>query len=70
MSMITHSQPIAHHQGRTAFVRNAFASVMDFVRGHMQRMETRAELERLTDRELNDIGLCRADIDAVVNRRA
>ena len=29
-----------------------------------------AQLESLSDRELNDIGLTRADIDAVVNHRA
>ncbi len=47
-----------------------FARIAETVRGWLVRMETRAELERLTDRELNDIGLTRADIDAVVNHRA
>ncbi|MBA4489196.1 DUF1127 domain-containing protein [Paracoccus sp. S1E-3] len=47
-----------------------FARITEAVRGWMLRMETRAELERLSDRELNDIGLTRADIDAVVNHRA
>ena len=47
-----------------------FARVTEAVRNWFLRMETRAELERLTDRELNDIGLTRADIDAVVNHRA
>jgi uncharacterized protein YjiS (DUF1127 family) len=32
------------------------------------RRITRKELMRLSDRELEDIGLCRADIDAVVAR--
>ena len=44
--------------------------VTEAVRNWFLRMETRAELERLSDRELNDIGLTRADIDAVVNHRA
>ena len=47
-----------------------FARVTESVRNWFLRMETRAELERLSDRELTDIGLTRADIDAVVNHRA
>ncbi|NHF72172.1 DUF1127 domain-containing protein [Paracoccus xiamenensis] len=47
-----------------------FARVTETVRSWLVRMDTRAQLERLTDRELRDIGLTRADIDAVVNHRA
>ena len=47
-----------------------FARVTEAVRNWFLRMETRAQLERLSDRELTDIGLTRADIDAVVNHRA
>lgn len=47
-----------------------FARVTEGLRNWMLRMETRAQLERLTDRELTDIGLTRGDIDAVVNHRA
>ena len=47
-----------------------FARVTETVRSWLVRMETRVQLERLTDRELNDIGLTRADIDAVVSHRA
>lgn len=47
-----------------------FARVTEAVRNWFLRMETRAQLESLSDRELNDIGLTRADIDAVVNHRA
>lgn len=31
------------------------------------RRETRAALNALSERELQDIGLCRADIDAVID---
>lgn len=31
------------------------------------RRKTRDELNRLSERQLDDIGLCRADIDAVVS---
>ncbi|WBU58282.1 DUF1127 domain-containing protein [Paracoccus sediminicola] len=40
------------------------------LRNWMLRMRTRAELERLSERELDDIGLNRADIDSVVAGRA
>lgn len=32
------------------------------------RRITRRELSRLSDRELEDIGLCRADIDTIVHQ--
>lgn len=31
-----------------------------------KRLKTKRELSRLTDRELNDIGVCRGDIKRIV----
>ncbi|SDE64037.1 Uncharacterized conserved protein YjiS, DUF1127 family [Paracoccus isoporae] len=50
--------------------RDAFSRAFGGLRNWMARMRTRAELERLSERELYDIGLMRADIDDVVNGRA
>ena len=44
------------------------ARIAEALRSWQHRRETRAELERLSERELDDIGLCRADIDAVVSQ--
>ncbi len=46
--------------------QSPFARIATALRVWKHRRATRAELLRLTERELNDIGLCRADIDAVV----
>ncbi len=45
-----------------------FARIAEALRVWKHRRETRAELHRLSERELNDIGLNRADIEAVVNQ--
>lgn len=42
---------------------------MGSLRSWAQRKVTRSELYRLSDRELDDIGLCRADIDDLVKSR-
>ncbi|TXB71314.1 DUF1127 domain-containing protein [Paracoccus aurantiacus] len=47
-----------------------FARITESLRVWLARMETRAQLERLSERELADIGMCRADIEDVVNHRA
>lgn len=47
-----------------------FARIAEALRVWKHRRDTRAELMRLSERELNDIGLIRADIDAVVSRNA
>lgn len=39
--------------------------VLSKIRNYMQYRETVAELSRLTDRELDDLGISRYDIDAV-----
>lgn len=49
--------------------RGAFSRALDGLRNWMAKTRTRAELERLSERELYDIGLMRADIDDVVNGR-
>lgn len=47
--------------------RNPLARLVEMLRDWQMRVQTRNELERLTDRELTDIGLNRADIEYVVN---
>jgi uncharacterized protein YjiS (DUF1127 family) len=39
--------------------------VLSKIRNYMQYRETVSELSRLTDRELDDLGISRYDIDAV-----
>ncbi len=43
------------------------ARMIDAVNTWLHHRESRAQLERLSERELTDIGLCRADIEDVVN---
>ena len=43
------------------FVSTLFAAVSEWNDARV----TRAALEKLSDRELDDIGLCRGDIDAI-----
>ncbi|MDO5641016.1 MAG: DUF1127 domain-containing protein [Paracoccus sp. (in: a-proteobacteria)] len=57
MTMIT----MPRHEG-------FFARLTETLRVWALRRETRAELERLSERELADIGLSRADISDVVAR--
>ncbi|WP_417719462.1 DUF1127 domain-containing protein [Salipiger sp.] len=57
--------PAAALAGRIgAFVAAVFNGVNDW---HEARM-TRKTLDALSDRELDDIGLCRGDIDSVARR--
>ncbi|WP_120502626.1 DUF1127 domain-containing protein [Roseovarius sp. EL26] len=46
-------------------VSKLFSAIAEWNRAR----ETRATLSSLTDRELDDIGLCRGDIDAVAEHR-
>ena len=39
--------------------------ILSKIRNYMQYRETVAELSRLTDRELDDLGISRYDIDSV-----
>ena len=49
---------------RTGFVAQLFAAVQDWNDARI----TRKSLSRLSARELDDIGLCRGDIDMIVSR--
>lgn len=40
------------------------------IRAYQRYRQTLSELQRLSDRELDDVGLSRADIDAVARRFA
>ncbi|MFV0408592.1 MAG: DUF1127 domain-containing protein [Paracoccus sp. (in: a-proteobacteria)] len=42
------------------------ARMIDSLNAWLHHRGTRAQLERLSERELTDIGLCRADIEDVV----
>ena len=46
---------------KTSFVVTLFATVQDW----NAKRQTRAALSKLTDRELSDIGITRADIDTI-----
>lgn len=45
-----------------------FARLLDAVQSWSDRRATRTALSRLSDRELDDIGLCRGDIDDISRR--
>ncbi|WP_225972829.1 DUF1127 domain-containing protein [Paracoccus jeotgali] len=65
MTMMTASATTTH--AKAPLGRDLLARIGDTLRDWALRRETRLQLERLSDRELTDIGLCRADIDGVVN---
>lgn len=44
-----------------------FATLAAKFRAWKSKHDTRVELNRLSERELEDIGICRADIDAIVD---
>lgn len=67
MAFFTQSRPVADG----VFGRVSGLSLADLwarIVVWNDRRITRKELMKLSDRELEDIGLCRADIDAVVAR--
>lgn len=51
--------------GRASSKGNFFTAMIAAVVAWNDARVTRTALNRLTDRELEDIGLCRGDIDAV-----
>ena len=53
----------------TGFVGTLYANTIGALAAWNDARATRAALTKLSDRELDDIGLCRGDIDAVVNGR-
>lgn len=64
MAAFDTSRPMAHAAGVgsfTKFIANAFGAVASWNDDRV----TRNALSKLTDRELDDIGLCRADIENV-----
>lgn len=48
--------------------RNVAASIVNSVLSWNEIRQTRNSLSQLTDRELEDIGLCRGDIEAIANK--
>lgn len=59
---------IAHGMGFATRLSAVVARIADAVTAWNDARVTRKALAQLTDRELDDIGLCRGDIDLVVNR--
>lgn len=65
MSIIDTTRPVA---ASTGVLGQIFANTFGaFAEWNAERV-TRAALNRLSDRELDDIGLCRGDIDQVSRR--
>lgn len=67
MAFFTHSRPVADGVFGGFFglsIGNTLASIGSW----NDKRQTRRELNKLSDRELEDIGLCRADIDRVVEK--
>lgn len=62
MATLDTIRPIATENGPRTF----FISLIAAIAAWNDRRVTRDALERLSDRELNDIGLKRADIEALV----
>ena len=54
--------------GATWRTGNVFASIIATIAAWNDARITRNALNKLTDRELEDIGLCRGDIDDVARR--
>lgn len=54
-----------HNAGFSGRIGHAFASVVGSFAGWNDARATRKALSTLSDRELDDIGLCRGDIDTL-----
>ncbi|WP_343079825.1 DUF1127 domain-containing protein [Ostreiculturibacter nitratireducens] len=63
MAVFETTRPVAH----TSFSGNV-ARLVAFVTKWNDARTTRKALSQLSDRELNDIGLCRGDIEAIAAR--
>lgn len=59
---------IAHGLGFATRLAHAVTHMTETLTVWNDARVTRKALAQLTDRELDDIGLCRGDIDLVVNR--
>ena len=64
MAALDSTRSQASHAGFGAIVARAFSVLAAW----NERRATRAALSRLSDRELDDIGLARSDIDSVSRR--
>ncbi|WP_209424902.1 DUF1127 domain-containing protein [Pararhodobacter sp. SW119] len=62
MAVLAQTRPIALGGGFS------FAGLFTAFSAWNDRRITRRELAKLSDRELEDIGLCRADIDTVIDQ--
>ncbi len=67
--MAVYEAPRTHQFGLTSRIGQAFASLTGLLVNWQQSRETRNALSKLSDRELEDIGLCRGDIDIVAGIR-
>jgi len=65
MAVYAHSRPLAEGVFGGAF---SFGGLFATLASWNDRRITRRELSRLSDRELEDIGLTRGDIDSIVSR--
>ncbi|KPQ07967.1 MAG: putative conserved small protein [Rhodobacteraceae bacterium HLUCCA12] len=67
MAFFAHTRPVADGVFGGGF-RLSFGDFFAAIAAWNDRRITRRELSKLSDRELDDIGLCRADIDTVVSQ--
>ena len=67
MAFFAHSRPVADSVFGRA-LGFSFGDVFASLATWNDQRVTRRELGKLSDRELDDIGLCRGDIDLVVER--
>lgn len=67
MAFFSHSRPVADGVFGRSF-GFSFGEIFGRVTAWNDQRVTRNQLEKLSDRELNDIGLCRSDIATVVSQ--
>ncbi|WP_333829753.1 DUF1127 domain-containing protein [Pararhodobacter sp.] len=67
MAFFAHSRPVADGVFGGG-LRFSFGDFFASMAAWNDKRVTRRELSKLSDRELDDIGLCRADIELVVNQ--
>lgn len=67
MATLDHTRPIANSGSAHQF-GSFFATLAGAYTAWKDARDTRRSLSSLTDRELDDIGLCRADIDVIAGR--
>lgn len=68
MSVLQTSRPAPFGAITAYHVINGLERLVHGVRAHFAAIETRRQLEQLTDTQLNDIGVTRYDIEAIVAR--